>query len=123
MRVASDVRLCTLDASLNVLHLQDDSSHSASGGWSQVAAKAAVGPRTVPRWEGVGAKSSFTVLGRGEARKKKEREEKERRERKGSVVEDWEEAMRKEEEEKEKETEMETEENQAQAALSAISID
>ena len=123
MRVASDVRLCTLDASLNVLHLQDDSSHSASGGWSQVAATAAGGPRTVPRWEGVGAKSSFTVLGRGEARKKKEREEKERRERKGSVVEDWEEAMRKEEEEEEKETEMETEENQAQAALSAISID
>ena len=111
-RLAADVRLCTLDNSLNILYLQDDTSHGASGGWSQVAAKAAVGPRTAPRLEGVGSKSSFTVLGRGEARKKKEREEKERRERQGSVVEDWEEAVRKEEEgememEKEKEKEKE----------------
>ena len=97
-RLAVDVRLCTLDTSLNILHLQDDTSHDASGGWSQVAAKAAVGPRMAPRLEGVGAKSSFTVLGRGEAKKKKEREEKERRERQQSVVEDWEEAVRKEEE-------------------------
>ena len=61
-----------------------------SGGWSQVAAKAAAGIRFAPRPEAVGGKSSYVVLGR-RAEKEKERREREAAER--GVVESWEEEM------------------------------
>ncbi|MCJ1309957.1 FKBP12-associated protein [Agyrium rufum] len=97
-KLASTVYLCTLDSSLNVLRQQDDADAPGSG-WSQVAAKAAVGPRAAPRLSSIGGKSQFTVLGRAVSeRKRREKEEKERREREGSVVDDWEEEVRKEEE-------------------------
>ncbi|KAI9814833.1 MAG: FKBP12-associated protein [Pycnora praestabilis] len=93
--LASTIQLCRLDDSLNVLHREMDGL-SDTGGWSQVAAKAAV-PMRVPRQMAVGGKSVYTVLGSrlAEAKKKKEEDEKRRRE---SVVDDWEEAELREEE-------------------------
>ena len=104
-QLASSVYLCTLDNSLNIQRREADGA-GASDGWSQVAAKAAVGPRAVPRQQAVGSKSSFTVLGSKlkDAKKRKEEKEKEKVEM-GEVVDDWEEAVRKEEE-KEKESDL-----------------
>ncbi|KAL9123071.1 MAG: hypothetical protein Q9187_000373 [Circinaria calcarea] len=96
--LAYSVHLCTLDPSLNVLRRESDSAGN-SDGWSRVAAKAAVGPRSAPRQVAVGGKSSFTVLGSKlkDAKRKKEEREKEK-EREEDVVEDWEEEVRREEE-------------------------
>ncbi|KAG7007156.1 AP-3 complex subunit delta [Physcia stellaris] len=65
-----------------------------SGGWSQVAAKAAA-PRSAPRQVAVGEKSVFTVLGSKLRDAKRRREEEEAR---VAVVEDWEEEAGREEE-------------------------
>ena len=105
--LASSLHLCTLDSSLNILRRESDSGET--GGWSQVAAKAAVGARSAPRQFAVGGKSSFTVLGSKlkDAKRKKEEAERERKEM--DVVDDWEEEIRKEEEkEREKDKVMET---------------
>jgi transcriptional repressor NF-X1 len=79
------IQLCVVDESLNVERRESDSH---SGGWSQVAAKAAA-PRRAPMQKPVfGQQSSFVVLGSA-ARKKKAKEK---------VVEDWEAAEELEEE-------------------------
>lgn len=98
--LAYSLHLCTLDTSLNVLRRESDSAGN-SDGWSRVAAKAAVGPRSAPRQVAVGGKSSFTVLGsklKDAKRKKEEREKEKRKEWEEDVVEDWEEEVRREEE-------------------------
>ncbi len=93
-RLASIIQLCTLDFSLNILRRELDDTNN--GGWSQVAAKA-VAPRRAQMQAAVGTKSVYTVLGgkMAEAKRNKEQKEKERNE---SVVDDWEEEVRKEEE-------------------------
>ncbi|MCJ1391126.1 FKBP12-associated protein [Xylographa bjoerkii] len=93
--IASSIHLCALDPSLNILRQEHDAA--SADGWSQVAAKAAVGARAAPRTPAVGAKSSFTVLGSQvkAARKKKADKDKE-----DSVVDDWEEEVRREEEQR-----------------------
>ncbi|MCJ1432063.1 FKBP12-associated protein [Xylographa pallens] len=92
--LASAVHLCALDASLNILRQEQDAA--SADGWSQVAAKAAVGARAAPRKPAVGIKSSFTVLGSQVKAARKKKAEKDKEE---SVVEDWEEEMRRQEEE------------------------
>ena len=96
--LAFSVHLCTLDLSLNILRRESESG--GAGGWSQVAAKAAVGPRSAPRQLAVGGKSSFTVLGSKvkDAKKRRKEEEAERERKEMNVVDDWEEEIRKEEE-------------------------
>ena len=97
--LASSVYLCSLDRSLNIVHRETDPG--SSDGWSQVAAKAATGPRTAPRQAAIGGKSSFTVLGsklKDAKRKKEEKEKDTEREMANDVVDDWEEEARKEEE-------------------------
>jgi len=103
------VQLCRFDESLNVLRRELDTS--SEGGWSQVAAKAAASRRTPaaqPREEERG----FLVLGRLGSRsvgaEEREKVELKRKDASGkkkvelkkeeSVVEDWEDAMEKEEE-------------------------
>lgn len=106
--LASNVQLCALDSSLNIVRREVDDAAS-NGGWSQVAAKAAA-PRRAPVQAAVGAKSVYTVLGSrlADAKRKREREEKERE--KLVVVDDWEaEVRREEEEEAEAEAEAEVE--------------
>ena len=92
--LAAAVHLCALDTSLNILRQEQDAA--SADGWSQVAAKAAVGARAAPRKPAVGTKSSFTVLGSQVKAARKKKAEKDKEE---SVVEDWEEEMRREEEE------------------------
>ncbi|KAF2405538.1 hypothetical protein EJ06DRAFT_468209 [Trichodelitschia bisporula] len=83
--------LCRVDEWLNVLHREAD---KASSGWSQVAAKAAAGARRAVPLQGLGVKSSFTVLSTAASKKKKEKATGPR-----IVVEDdWEEAEMREEE-------------------------
>jgi transcriptional repressor NF-X1 len=89
-KIAASLILCALDSSLNILRLENDSTLK-SGGWSQVAAKAASSARSAPMQSSVGVRSSFTVLGTKGIKKKKE-------EAKSRVVDDWEEAARREEE-------------------------
>ncbi|KAI9884051.1 MAG: hypothetical protein M1823_004165 [Watsoniomyces obsoletus] len=75
---AKGVSYCRVDKSMNVLRRQstlasNNSSNTnktngnaniqESGGWSQVAAKAAASPRTFQPDKGMGEKSVFTVLG------------------------------------------------------------
>lgn len=93
--LASTLQLCTLDSSLNILRRELDEQNT--GGWSQVAAKAAA-PRRAPVQAAVGAKSVYTVLGSRMAEAKKKREQEERERERDSVVEDWEEEVRREEE-------------------------
>ena len=96
--LAYSLYLCTLDSSLNILRRESDSAGN-SDGWSRVAAKAAVGPRSAPRQVAVGGKSSFTVLGSKLKDAKRKKEERERgKGREEDVVEDWEEEVRREEE-------------------------
>lgn len=92
--LASNLQLCVLDASLNILRWEVDSA-AGNGGWSQVAAKAAA-PRTAPRQLALGTKSVYTVLGSRLRDAKRAREERERA--KEAVVEDWEEEAGREEE-------------------------
>ena len=93
--LAKSIQLCASDSSLNIVRREIDESAS-SGGWSQVAAKAAA-PRTAPRQMVFGERSVYTILGSRlkEAKKKKEEKEKAKND---DVVEDWEEEVRKEEE-------------------------
>ena len=120
-QLASSLYLCTLDSSLNIQRRETDGA-GTSGGWSQVAAKAAIGPRTAPKQQAVGGKSSFTVLGSKlkDAKKRKEEKEKEKVEM-GEVVDDWEEAVRREEE-KEKESDLKTAEQKSIATGAAESV-
>jgi len=96
------LQLCRFDGSLNVLQV-GHGGDAAAGGWSQVAAKAAVAPRRAPQVAPVGAKSGFAVLGSLTAKKKKveETEEKKRRKRDAEVpvmvVDDWAAEMEREE--------------------------
>ncbi|MCJ1350703.1 MAG: FKBP12-associated protein [Icmadophila ericetorum] len=95
-QIATSVHLCTLDTSLNILRRENDSS-AATGGWSQVAAKAASGARPAPSRSAVGDKSSFTVLG-SRLKDAKRKKEAAKTKEKVEVVEDWEEEVRREEE-------------------------
>ncbi|KAK6587518.1 hypothetical protein PZA11_000808 [Diplocarpon coronariae] len=77
--LASSTSLCAVDPSLNVLRLDDQ--NAASGGWSQVAKG---GPAAMSMAApGIGAKSSFTVLGRRMKENEKKKAFKE-------PVDDWE---------------------------------
>jgi transcriptional repressor NF-X1 len=78
--LASGTYLCAVDGSGNVLRREDEGA-ADSGGWSQVAKGAGRG-RVMAEDRGVGAKSSFTVL--GSKKEKKERKVVE------DAVEDWE---------------------------------
>ena len=93
-QIATSVHLCTLDPSLNILRRENDSTNN-TGGWSQVAAKAASGPRPAPSRPAIGDKSSFTVLG---SKLKYAKRKKETAKEKAEIVDDWEEEVRKEEE-------------------------
>lgn len=79
-KLASSVSLCRVDQSLNVLRRETDAT---TNGWSQVVKGATLKSRALGA--GVGAKSSFTVLGtKASSSRAKEKE---------SVVENWENAM------------------------------
>jgi transcriptional repressor NF-X1 len=78
LSLASTASLCAVDSNLNVLRKEED--RNSSGGWSQVA-KGASGTRRVVQ-EGVGSKSSFTVLGTRKKEKAKDVKE--------DAVDDWE---------------------------------
>lgn len=65
--LASSTTLCVVDPNLNVIRREDDNT---AGGWNQVA-KGGLGGTAAPR-QAIGAKSSFTVLGKGLSKKKKE---------------------------------------------------
>lgn len=78
LSLATGTTPCAVDANLNVLRREDEST-SESGGWSQVA-KGAGRSRTAPVVGEVGVKSSFTVLGTRLAKKMKDEE----------AVDDWE---------------------------------
>ncbi len=80
LSLASSTSLCAVDNNLNVLRKEDNGGNS--GGWSQVA-KGATSRRLVLD-NGVGTKSSFTVLGKKKSLEKKVLED---------VVDDWENAM------------------------------
>jgi transcriptional repressor NF-X1 len=103
--LASFVQLCRADASLNILRREGDDGSDAAmgaageiggGGWSQVAAKAAVRGARAPEKSALGSGGGFTVLGRTAAEKQqkatKEKKKKKRREEEEVVVEDWMEA-------------------------------
>jgi len=95
-KLATNVSLCRVDSSLNVLRREDEGGNS--GGWSQVAAKGAAGPSRAKGPEVVGTKSAFTVLGnlkkkKEEARREREEAEKWRKERDlEAAPESWEDA-------------------------------
>ena len=93
-RLATSIQLCALDSSLNILRREVDDP-ALNGGWSQVAAKAAA-PRTLPRQNGFGEKSVYTVLG-SKLREAKKKKEEMKKAQEGDIVDDWEEEMRKEE--------------------------
>jgi transcriptional repressor NF-X1 len=92
-RLANSLQLCTLDNFLNVCRRELDASATADG-WSQVAAKGAA-PRNAPGPTAVGEKSVYTVLGSRLKDTKKKKIEKARQDE--TVVEDWEEEVRREE--------------------------
>ncbi len=97
-RLANSIQLCALDDFLNLSRRELDASATRDG-WSQVAAKG-VPPRSAPRQAPVGEKSVYTVLGsRLKDVKKKKETEKARQDE--TVVEDWEEEVRREEAAKE----------------------
>jgi transcriptional repressor NF-X1 len=77
--LASSVAMCRIDQSLNVERRENDSSKE--GGWSQVVKGASA--KTRVSGLGVGAKSSFTVLGTKASKPHKEE----------TVVENWESAV------------------------------
>ncbi|KAL8947675.1 MAG: hypothetical protein Q9222_006071 [Ikaeria aurantiellina] len=95
-RLASTCRLCSLDPSLNILRKETDASADIDG-WSRVAAKA-VAPRTLPRQTGVGEKSVYTVLGSKVKDAKRKNKEVQKLKAEETLVDDWEEEVRKEEE-------------------------
>lgn len=93
-RLADSIQLCTLDNFLNVCRRELDTSATGDG-WSQVAAKGAA-HRNAPRPTAIGEKSVYTILGsRLKDMKKKKEIEKARQDE--TVVEDWEEEVRREE--------------------------
>ncbi len=103
--VAGDVVLCRVspDSPVDqprIVRREGDGTDNASGegggGWSQVVAGSGVKKMIAPLGKGaVGNKSSFTVL--GSRVREKERKAKEEMARRESVVDDWEEEVRKEE--------------------------
>jgi transcriptional repressor NF-X1 len=68
-KLASAVTLCAVDGNLNVLRREDE---SGGGGWNQVL-KGRIGVKA-PQKENLGAKSSFTVLGKAAQQKKIKKE-------------------------------------------------
>ena len=94
-RLAQTVQLCSLDSSLNILRRELD-EFATNGGWSQVAAKAAA-PRFASRQTAVGEKSVYTVLGSKLRDAKKKKEELKRAKETEVVVDNWEEAVDREE--------------------------
>ncbi|KAF1984585.1 hypothetical protein K402DRAFT_336213 [Aulographum hederae CBS 113979] len=85
------LQLCRVDSSLNVLRRESD--EASSGGWSQVAARAASSAMRRPQPTPVGVKSSFTVLSTAGSKKGKKHKAAEE-----NVVDDWEQAELMEEE-------------------------
>jgi transcriptional repressor NF-X1 len=81
------LRLCHVDGSLNILGREDDNT----GGWSQVAAKAASGPRKVESTGLLKSQNGFAVLATTATKQKQKKE-------KVIVEEDWEAAEEREEE-------------------------
>lgn len=104
-KLGSSLTLARFDDSLNITRREGPSDSNSSGGWSQVAAKAAA-PRRAPVASAVGSKSGFAVLQSGGtfvAKKSKTQEKKQKKkERKASVADDWEDEMEKEEAELER---------------------
>lgn len=105
-KLGTSLLLARFDDSLNVLRREDLDDATNAGGWSQVAAKAAA-PRRAPVVNGLGEKSGFAILQTGginpAAKKSKAKEKKDKkRERKGSLADDWEVELEKEEAELEK---------------------
>lgn len=93
-RLASSIKMCTLDNFLNLCRRELDLS-ATSGGWSQVAAKGAA-PRLAPRQTAIGEKSVYTVLG-SRLKDMKKKQEIQKAKQDEAVVEDWEEEVRREE--------------------------
>jgi len=81
--LASEVALCHVDSSLNILRRESD--QPLSGGWSQVA-KGASANRKAPAGKAIGASSTFTVLGTKQPAKKV-------KEVKEDVADNWESAV------------------------------
>jgi len=81
------LQLCHVDESLNILRREDDNT----GGWSQVAAKAASGPRKFEGTAPLKAQNGFAVLATTTAKQKQKKE-------RVVVEEDWEAAEEREEE-------------------------
>ena len=81
------LQLCHVDENLNILRREDDNT----GGWSQVAAKAAPGPRKVESTVPFKAQNGFAVLATTATKQKQKKE-------KAVVEEDWEAAEEREEE-------------------------
>ena len=105
-KVGASLDLARFDDSLNIVRRGDMHVSSKSSGWSQVAAKAAA-PRQAPAVNGIGQKSGFAVLqsagnitstAKSKAQAKKEK----KKERKGSVADDWEMELEKDEAELQK---------------------
>ena len=97
--LAHTLQLCCMDPSLNILRRELDES-ATNGGWSQVAAKAAA-PRFAPLQTAVGEKSVYTILGSKlqDAKKKKGENLKKKDKETEIIVDDWEEAVDREEKE------------------------
>jgi transcriptional repressor NF-X1 len=81
------LQLCHVDESLNILRREDENTV----GWSQVAAKAASGPRKLEGTVPLKAQNGFAVLATTAAKQKQKKE-------KVIVEEDWEAAEEREEE-------------------------
>jgi transcriptional repressor NF-X1 len=103
--LAKEVSLGTFEISAagepRLIHRKDDGSStltdSATGGWSQVAAKGSA-PVKAPQVQPVGQRPVYTVLGSrlAEAKRKKLESEK-RMKRQAEVIDDWEEEVEKDE--------------------------
>ena len=94
-KIAQAAHLCALDDSLNILRREQDTANV--DGWSKVAAKGSVTPRSAPLRAAIGSKSVYTVLGSKLKEVKRKKEEEERRA-EPEVVDDWETAIEKDEE-------------------------
>ena len=81
------LQLCHVDESLNILRREDDNA----SGWSQVAAKAATGPRKAEGATPLKAQNGFAVLATTASKQKQKKE-------KVIIEEDWEAAEEREEE-------------------------
>ncbi|KAL9048809.1 MAG: hypothetical protein Q9162_007540 [Coniocarpon cinnabarinum] len=101
-KLGSTLILARFDDSLNVVRREGQGDEASSGGWSQVAAKAAA-PRRAPVSAAFGAKSGFAVLqaNSGSLVAKKSntqvKKEKRKKDRQPSVADDWEQELEKDE--------------------------